>query len=112
MNRIGIAIIVILGLALALGFNVSALICAGAVLLLIAGAVGYMVTGKFIRHVWLMFLGLLIGPTFIAAVLRPVINEVHQTLGPVISYLLLSAVIIGAMTLSFLYVRSRIQSLT
>src|SRR5437763_11432021 len=114
MNRAICWFICALGLLLAVGVNVGALIYEGAELLILAGVVYYFIRGKLPPNFWLILFGVLLGPFLLAAFLQALYIKIMNSLFATFGHYTVVVLFLGftaVSALSFLYVRSRLDGL-
>src|ERR1041385_987835 len=102
------------GLLLALGFDVSDLICDVGALLIIFGALHYVFVRRLPDFFWPLIGGILFGPILLALLIRSICSAIWNYLVVTFGSFALVPLILGGLAvsfISFLYVRSRISPL-
>jgi len=107
MNRLILISVSALGVLLALGIDVTALIYSGVTLLLVAAGFSYMFLHRLPRNFWVMLTGWMIGPYIVAWLIKALVGE--NTSGAASPSFILGLVLLSLMVASFLYVRSRLN---
>ena len=110
MSGIALILIVLLGMMLTFGIDVSALVGPLATLWVIASASSYMFRGKFPEHFFSLLIGLLIGPLLLCCVFKASLTQFGNLSGFGLSCTTLVIVLLTLMTVSFLYVRARLRA--
>jgi hypothetical protein len=110
MSHVVTVLIVLLGLLLTIGMDVSGLIGALAVLWIVAIAFNLMIRGKLPEHFFSLLIGLLVGPLFLCCMFRALLNQFGNLFSSGLSGTTFVFVLLTLMAASFLYVRARLRA--
>ena len=114
MNKVFGIFTCVAGLLLALGFDISSLICDIGALLILFGAFHYVFLRRLPQNFWLTVGAVLFGPIILASLIRSLCNSVWSYLVVTFGSFALAPLILGGLAVSFIafmYVRSRISPL-
>lgn len=103
-----VAFVIILGILLALGIDISALVGLIAFLLILLGAFSLLFRGRFPDHFLSSLIGLLIGPFLLCCAIKALWGQGWGFLGSIFSSTTATLILLVLMAGSFLYVRARL----
>jgi hypothetical protein len=103
-----VAFVIFLGLLLALGVDISALVGLIAFLLILLGAFSVLFRGRFPDHFLSSLIWLLIGPILLCFAIKALLGQGWGFLGSIFSSTTEALILLALMAASFLYVRARL----
>lgn len=103
-----VVFVVFLGLLLALGIDISALVGLIAFLLILLGAFSLLFRGKLPDHFLSSLIGLFIGPIIVCCAIKALFGQGWGFLGSIFSSTTGTLILLALMAASFLYVRARL----
>ncbi|HJQ69591.1 MAG TPA: hypothetical protein VKA70_11495 [Blastocatellia bacterium] len=103
-----VAFVIFLGLLLAFGIDISALVGLIAFLLILLGAFSLLFKGRLPEHFLSSLIGLLIGPILICCAIKALLGQGWGFLGSIFGSTTGALILLVLMAASFLYVRARL----
>lgn len=110
MGRVATVLIVLLGVLLTLGVDISGLIGALVMLWIVASAFSLMISGKLPEYFFTLLIGLLVGPLLLCCMFRVLFNQLSDLFGSGSSSTTFVLVLLILMAASFGYVRARLRA--
>jgi hypothetical protein len=103
-----VAFVILLGLLLAFGVDISELVGLIAFLLIVLGAFSLLFRGKLPEHFLSSLIGILIGPMLLCCAIKALWGQGWGFLGSIFSSTTAAQILLVLMVASFLYVRARL----
>lgn len=114
MGRVLCGLVLLLGALLALGVNVTMIVCDATAIVVLGGVVHYLFLGRLPGNFWPTVFGLFFGPILLASLLRAICRATWNYLILTFGVFAPAPIILGVLFVSFLafmYVRPRVAPL-